>query len=175
MPKRIVKRMIVIAALAAFLPTAALAMPPGEGDKRSPYPGKGSDRHGSVKGGERHLERMATALQLTDTQREQVRAILAAEREQTAPLQAKLRQEHSALRTAIHAGTAEEADIRTQVAAQAESKAELMIRRAATRNEIHAVLTPEQRVLAAEKFDARHSGGKGYRDRCGKDGGRKGR
>jgi protein CpxP len=146
-------------------------MPPGEGDQRSAHYGKGAGKHGSSKGGERHLDRMATALQLTDTQREQVRSILAAEREQTAPLQAKMHQQSTALRAAIHAGAAQEADIRSQVAAQAETKAELMVRRAATRNEIHALLTPEQRKLATEMFEARHSGSKGYGNRCG--GGRK--
>jgi periplasmic protein CpxP/Spy len=170
MTERIVKKMLVIAALVTFLPTAALAMPPGEGDQRG-----GAGKQGSMKDGKRHLDRMSTALQLTDTQREQVRAILAAEREQTAPLQVKMHQERTALRAAIHAGTAQEAEIRAQVAAQAETKAELMIRRAATRNEIHALLTPEQRVLAAEMMESRHSGGKGYNARCGKDGGKRGR
>jgi Spy/CpxP family protein refolding chaperone len=165
----IVKKMLVIAALAAFLPTAAWTMPPDGGDKRSAYSGKDPGPQRNMKG-ERHLERMAMALQLTATQREQVQAILAAEREQTAPLQTKMHQERGALRAAIHAGTAQEADIRTQVAAQAETKAELMIRRAATRNEIHALLTPEQKVLAAEQFESRRSGSKGHKNRCGMEG-----
>jgi periplasmic protein CpxP/Spy len=175
MKQVIVKRMLVVATLMLFLPVAAWAAP-GEGPQRGWGEGKRSAKGACLQGdGERQLGRMATTLQLTDTQREQVGAILAAEREQAAPLAMQMQQERQALRASIHSGSAQEADIRAQVAAQAQHKAELMVLRAAAQNQIHALLTPEQQVLMAKGVEHRSSGGKGCKNRCCEDGGKTGR
>lgn len=165
MNKETAKRLLVIAALATLLPTAALATPP-EVRGQCGSLGKGAgDCACDQSDGDRHLGGMAAKLQLTDTQREQVRAILAAERDRTAPLKAGMRQEGSALRAAIHAGTADEATIRAQLAVQAENKADLLVGRAAVWQKINALLTPEQRELAADNFAARGANGQGKRGR----------
>lgn len=134
------------------------AQPMGGGGPGGAFPG---DRMEARRmGPEGKFARMADVLGLSEPQREQVRAILQAEREKTAPLRQAMGESQRQLRQAMHAATIDEAAIRTAVANQAQLRAELIISRARTRSQIHALLTPEQRALA-EKLQPLLEGGRG--------------
>jgi Spy/CpxP family protein refolding chaperone len=207
MKKTKLRKVLVLAALAALLPATSWAAPVGEGRRMHPSPqaiaaceGKSAGdavqfsnrrgqtvqaicrrmdenlvampdaRPGKGRGGGRddgrHLQRLAAALQLSEAQLQQVQTILESQRQLTGPLQAEIREERANLRTAIHSGTADEQMIRTQVAAQAQHKADLMVARAGAWRQIHALLSDEQRTLAEEFGAFRGGQGKGQGWRC---------
>ncbi|MFA5515287.1 MAG: Spy/CpxP family protein refolding chaperone [Desulfuromonadales bacterium] len=111
----------------------------------------------------RPMSRLAESLNLTAEQQQQVRTILQAEQEKTAPLRTQMAEQRNKLRQAIHSG-AEDADIRTLAAEQAKVKTELMLLRAQGWRQINALLTPEQRELAKTALPAACGAGQG---RCG--------
>jgi len=113
---------------------------------------------------ERHFGRMADVLGLSEAQQEQVKAILQAEREKSAPLRQAMGESQKQLRQAMRAATVDEAAIRSILGNQAQLRAELIISRARTRSQIHALLTPEQRALA-EKLQPLLEGGPGRHPR----------
>lgn len=143
------KRHIIIGALA--IATLAGGVPgvhaqPGPDFDGAPL-GEGYGRHGKMDP-EQHLARMAKKLKLTDAQKEQVQAIIKAEKERIAPLREKLTENRKKLREATEAETFDEAAVKALAATQAELQAELMVSHVKTRQQVHAILTPEQRELA---------------------------
>lgn len=102
-------------------------------------------------GSGRHFTRFAKALNLTDAQKEQVKAILETEREKVAPLQKQLSENREKLRQAVEATPFDEAAVRTLAASQSEARTELMVSRARVQSRIFALLTPEQKE-SAKKF-----------------------
>ncbi len=110
--------------------------------------------NGERERGNRHMARMTQALNLTDTQQEQVRAIFAAEEEKAKPLRAQMAESREKLQQTIHSGTAEEATIRALAADQAALKTELLLLRADGWRQIHSLLTPEQHELAKTALPA---------------------
>ena len=144
------KRQIIIGTiLAATLATGvsfASATPPG-----GPAPDKSCDMHGERGPGAKHfLNRMAKELGLTADQKKQIGAILKAEQEQNAPTLKKLAEGRRQLDQAAEAATFDEAAVKALAANQAALMQEMMVSRARTRNQIHALLTPEQRDKAAK-------------------------
>lgn len=119
--------------------------------------------------GERFLARMTKTLDLSGEQQEKIKAIMEEHRTKVAPLRQSLGENRDKLRQVAKADTFDEAAIRTLAASQATAKTELMVERARVKNQIHAVLTPEQRKLAEEKMERmlerrggdRHHGKKG--------------
>lgn len=105
---------------------------------------------GRKMGHERHFTRMAEVLKLTDTQKEQVQSILKAEEKLVEPLREKLAENRKQLRQAAAAEAFEEGAVRTLAATQANLQTELILSRIKVRNQIHALLTPEQRELAGK-------------------------
>ncbi len=120
-----------------------------------PEGGPPEGRRGRGQG--RHIARMARALDLTEAQQEQVKAILEAERERIAPVRQQLAETRERIRQAAQAEPFDEAAIRALAASQNDARIELIVSRARVKSEIHALLTPEQQELA-KKF---RSGGKG--------------
>lgn len=98
-------------------------------------------------------------LNLTDTQREQIRALVEAERPQSneqSPART-LRELQRSLRTAIFADTPDTAQIDQLRAAVAEAEAAVLAARVDLQLKIAQVLTPEQRKQARELADQRPS------------------
>ncbi|PZR75382.1 MAG: hypothetical protein DLM73_05575 [Chthoniobacterales bacterium] len=97
-------------------------------------------------------------LGVSDSQRQQIRAVLRESRPTLQPLVAQHVRERRALRKTIHTVPVNEAAIRAQAARVAQVEADLNVRRAFISERIRAVLTPEQveklKQLAAG-FDAR--------------------
>lgn len=127
-----------------------VAVPEGRrcGMHRGKGPGKG-------------FARMARKLDLTETQQEQVKAILESERERVAPLRKQLAETREKIRQATLAEPFDEAAVRALAASQNEARVELAVSRAKARSRIHALLTPEQRERA-EKFGPRGEGRHGH-------------
>jgi len=133
--------LIIMLAIGGTLATKALAFH-GDGDQR---PGNCRDFSG-----ERHrgrMETMARVLDLTADQQQQIEAILAASREAKRPIREKLRENKQALRTAAKAETVNQEQIRALATEGGALKADLLLSRIATRKQVDALLTPEQREL----------------------------
>lgn len=94
------------------------------------------------------LARMAKALDLTEAQQEQIRAILTSEREKTEPLRKKLAETREKIRKAVETGPFDEAAVRALAESRNEARVELIVSRARAGSRIFALLTPEQRERA---------------------------
>ncbi|OGW40096.1 MAG: hypothetical protein A2010_05370 [Nitrospirae bacterium GWD2_57_9] len=94
------------------------------------------------------MERMVEVLDLTDTQKEKVSAILKAEQEKTAPLRQQLAENREKMMQTTLSEKFDEAAVRAIATKQAQIKTEMMVSHARAKSEIHALLTPEQRTLA---------------------------
>jgi len=112
------------------------------GEPADGYPGEYGMRS------ERHFDRLAEVLDLTAEQQEQIKSIRAAEREKDAPLRQQLREEREKMRALIASHPFDEAAVRSLAAGQAETRTELIVSHARVRNQIDALLTPEQREKA---------------------------
>jgi protein CpxP len=132
------KRMVIAAALIAAL-AGGYAVAGAQGPRGGPGMRGGP---GVVRGpmGDLGLR----GIELTDAQREQVRAIMESHREAFADLRTKLGAAHRAFADAARAGAVDEAAIRTQSTAVANAMADEAILRARVRAEVHALLTAEQ-------------------------------
>ncbi|MGE5239579.1 MAG: Spy/CpxP family protein refolding chaperone [Chloroflexota bacterium] len=97
---------------------------------------------------ERHLDRMAEVLGLSDAQKEQISALVKAEQEKNAPLRQQLAEYREQIRQASLAETFDEAAVRAIAGKEAQLKTELIVSRARVKSQINALLTPEQRVQA---------------------------
>ncbi len=136
------KKHLFIGALltAALAAGPALATPPHSA-------GPGGDRPHRFESGHRQ-ERMAAILGLSQEQQAQIKAIREEARRQTESLRQSLAADREKLRTLIDAVPFDETAVRMLAAGEVTAKTELLVARARTRNQIHAILTPEQRVLA---------------------------
>lgn len=86
----------------------------------------------------------AAGLNLTDAQRDLIRDIRERERTELQPVQARLREARAAQQKVLNAFPVDENAIRAATLAVAEVEAELAAHQARVRNEVFAVLTPEQ-------------------------------
>jgi protein CpxP len=89
-------------------------------------------------------------LDLTDAQREQVRQLTQQFREQNRPLAERMRQAMQARREAAQANPVDESRIRAASEELAQVQADLAVQEARLRNDVLALLTPEQRQKAEE-------------------------
>lgn len=129
-----------------FNSSSVNAAPPGD----APRWERGEHHEGR---GEGFLARMSKTLDLSAEQQEKIKAIMAEHRNKVAPLRQSLDDSRDKLRQATKADTFDETAVRSLAASQSAAKTELMVERARMKNQIHAVLTPEQRKLAAEKME----------------------
>ncbi|OGW48231.1 MAG: hypothetical protein A2078_08615 [Nitrospirae bacterium GWC2_57_9] len=134
MKRRIMMSLVVVVMLVGSAYLAAAAGGPG-------FHGKGG-------GPGMRMERMAEVLDLTDTQKEKVSAILKAEQEKTAPLRQQLAENREKMMQTTLSEKFDEAAVRAIATKQAQIKTEMMVSHARAKSEIHALLTPEQRTLA---------------------------
>lgn len=145
------KRKLVVGAVMAaivagsFLSTVATAAP---GKKMTSENSCDCQKGGPGRGGGGFLQKMAKELKLTATQQEQVKAIITADLEKSAPLMEKMAEKREQLFEAASAEKFDEAAVRTLAAQKAELEVEMTVSRAKIRNSINTVLTPEQRAKA---------------------------
>ncbi len=118
----------------------------------------GGWQKGEAMGSGTRWVRMAKALDLSEGQKTEIRTILQAEREKIAPLRQQLRESSRQLRQTTLQTPFDEAAVRTLAASRAEAAAELTIARARMQNQIHAVLTPEQRQKAQQAWQQKARG-----------------
>lgn len=119
---------------------AALAIPLAAAARR---PATGAD-------GGLMLERAARRLDLTADQKSEIRAILAAHRNELDVELLAMKTARGALWDAIHAATPNDAAIRGAAAAVGKAEGELGVTRADIVQEVRAVLTPEQQAELEE-------------------------
>lgn len=91
--------------------------------------------------------KLAEVLDLTTEQQQQINAIITANRETNRPLHEKLRENRDALRSAVAGDQLDPQAIRTLEIEGANLKTDLLLSRKTTRQQIHALLTPEQQQL----------------------------
>lgn len=94
-------------------------------------------------------------LDLTDAQKEQVRAIHEAEKARVEPLLTQLREAHTAMREATANGQFNEEQIRAIAAKQSQAQVELAVSHARVQAQIYQLLTAEQRAKL-DKFEQEH-------------------
>jgi protein CpxP len=111
-------------------------------------PGKGFHGKRRGMGPAKRIDRMAKRLNLTETQQEQVKAILTSEWEKAAPFRQQLAETRGKIRQAIETEPFDEAAVRALAESQNQARVELDVSRARAKNRIYALLTPEQREQA---------------------------
>jgi Spy/CpxP family protein refolding chaperone len=126
--------MTLVALLA--LPAIALAGPGKRGH------GRGGP-HGEPGPGQK-LRMLVAHLELSEDQREQVRAMAEEHRESTRALRERIRDSRRALREAIDSNESDEDAIRGAAAVLAAAEADMAVARASHRKGFEALLTPEQ-------------------------------
>lgn len=144
------KQMFIAAALVAVMAggvASAVAQPP-LGGPGIHGPGRGHRGGGPL--GDLGLR----GLELTDAQRDQVRAIMDAQRSAIEEAARKLREAQRALAHATHATPIDEAAVRAHSTALAAAIADEAILQARIRGEVHGLLTAEQLQQLQERRDA---------------------
>ncbi len=136
-----------------LIPATLSAAPHGPG--HGPWFGSGAG-HGPFGGGFM-AERIAERLDLSEDQREQIRAIHDSYREEAESLMEAMGVAQLVLRGRIHADVFDEAAIREAAAEVAAAEADLAVLRAKIGNDVRQVLTPEQ-VAEAELLHDRMRG-----------------
>ncbi|HJU84429.1 MAG TPA: Spy/CpxP family protein refolding chaperone [Holophagaceae bacterium] len=103
-------------------------------------------------------ERLARKLNLSDDQRQKLQAIRARQRQEAQARLPELKARHQALREAMRDPATSESELRRRFDAANDARFRMLLARRAARQEMQAVLTPEQRAQAAqlrERFHAR--------------------
>ncbi|MGM0593445.1 MAG: Spy/CpxP family protein refolding chaperone [Pseudomonadota bacterium] len=113
----------------------------------------GCGHHGGSMHGVKRLDN------LSDGQRDQIRAIMSEQREAMRDRKDKMRDSRRALREAMQQG-ADEATLRPLAEKQGAAVTEMIMARARVRNQIHALLTEEQRQQLEQQRRDRRNGGK---------------
>lgn len=124
-------------------------------------PGRVVRGPGMGRGPGRHFDRMASALELTSDQKAQIRSILDAEREKTAPLREQLMENRAKMRQLAQATPYDETSVRKLAASQEQARVELVVSRTRAMSQVFALLTPEQREKA-KAFGPFREGGPGH-------------
>jgi Spy/CpxP family protein refolding chaperone len=114
------------------------------------FTGRGRRGEGMGMGTGRHFERMARALDLTAEQKTQIRTVLDAEREKTAPLRQQLAETRDRMRRLVETVPYDEAAVRNLASSQEKTRVELIVSRTHALNRVYALLTPEQQEKARQ-------------------------
>ncbi len=115
----------------------------GRGERRGP------GGHGGPFG-PNMVEHLAKALDLTEAQQTQVKAIIDAARAADEPRHAKRDELHKQLEAATANGQFDETQVRAIASQQAQLMADTIVEHERTKSKIFAILTPEQRTKAEE-------------------------
>jgi Spy/CpxP family protein refolding chaperone len=159
------KKSILIPALiigALFTGTLVMAGPGSHGRGGCDGNGPGamnSERHEERV--EQKLEIMTTVLELTEEQQTEIKTLLDQRHQDKQQLHEQMRASRDAMREARNAAPFNETDFRTKAAAQAELKADMMVEHVKLKEQIHALLTPEQQKKADTLGEMMGGHGKG--------------
>lgn len=93
-----------------------------------------------------NVDRMAKKLDLSDDQRTQIEAIIAASKQQKSDQRDKMQANREQIKELTQRSPLDEAAVRTVADAQGDLKADMIMLQAQQRAKIHAVLTDEQRA-----------------------------
>lgn len=107
---------------------------------------------------EQRLEKMAVILDLTEQQQEQLKNVFAKNWQDHQAMRAELQASRNALREDQQAATFNEADFRAKAQKHADLTTEMMVQRARTKQQVFAILTPEQQQKAEELRGLRGEG-----------------
>lgn len=99
---------------------------------------------------EKKMAERAALLGLTDAQQSQIKAIVSAARQANEPLRQKLASDRKQIKTLSSAVPFDEAAIRALIASGEAARTELAISRIKVRNQIQALLTPDQQTKAKQ-------------------------
>jgi Spy/CpxP family protein refolding chaperone len=102
------------------------------------------------------LPRLASALDLTQAQQDQAKAILEGHRADFRQLRERSRTAHEAVRKAIEAEPVNEQAIRTAVGQASQVEADAAVLRANVRQQVLALLSPDQRTKLDEMKQSFH-------------------
>lgn len=97
-----------------------------------------------------HIDQMTETLGLSDSQRQDVEAIMTAQQEDQAPLKEKIVAGQQQLWEAAQDGEIDETKVKALADEQARLMSEMMVSRIRMKSQIFAILTPEQREKAEE-------------------------
>ena len=139
------KKRILLIAGAAVLVVTATVFALAQGFSGMGMHGKGMHGQGSH---EQMLQHLATALNLTDAQKQQVQAIMDATHSSIKDIHARLEETHKQLAAATANGQFDEAQVRTLANQQGQLEADVTVEHFRAMSKVFAVLTPEQRVKA---------------------------
>lgn len=149
-------RWIVSFALLAVLATGTSAFAQGQGRRGGGRPGAESGLGGPGQG-MRGFGLGVRNLDLSDAQRQQIRAIATKAREDSRPLADRLRQAADARRKAMAVTPVDENQIRSTTQALASAQADVAVARARLESDIFAVLTPAQQARVNEARERRET------------------
>lgn len=159
------KKQILIPALIVgtlFTATLVLAGPGSYGRGGCDGDGRGamsSEQHEERV--EKRLEVMTTVLELTEEQQSEIKSLLDQRHQDKQQLREQMRASRDAMREAKNASPFNESDFRTKAAAHADLKADMMVEHIELKQQIHALLTPEQQKKAETLGDLMGKNGKG--------------
>ena len=126
---------------------------------------------------ENRLEKMAVILDLTDQQKGQLETLFEKKWQDRQSMRAEMQASREDLRAYKQGKEFNEADFRAKAQKHADLKTEMMVQKAKTKQQVLAVLTPEQqqkaeklRGIHGEGFFGKHHGKRGG-ENCGKQGG----
>jgi len=140
------KRRILLIAGAAVLVVTATVFALAQGFSGMGMHGKGV--HGQGPGHEQMLQHLAIALNLTDAQKQQVKAIMDATESSIKDIHARLEENHKQLAAATANGQFDEAQVRALANQQGQIEADMTVEHFRAMSKVFAILTPEQRVKA---------------------------
>ncbi|MDA3902389.1 MAG: Spy/CpxP family protein refolding chaperone [Desulfuromusa sp.] len=166
------KRIIISTVLIGTLMTGGIAMAKsfGSGSCNGKHNSKGQgmmteEQH--QQRAENRLERMDVILDLSDSQEKQIKALFSNKWQGRQAVRAEMREGRDERRTGMRSGDLDEAALRSNLAKQAEFKADRIVERAQVRKELYAILTPEQqkkaeKIWATHGSDRKGRSGKGF-------------
>jgi len=140
----------------------AFAWPGGHGKKNCDNScnrtGQGMTQEQHEERMENRLEKMAVILDLTDQQKEKIENLFAQKMENHQGMRAEMQASREDLRAYKQGKEFNESEFRAKAQKHADLKTEMMVQHAKTKQEVLAVLTPEQQQKA-EKLRSMHGEG----------------
>lgn len=140
--------MIIVASGTALAERPGFGHHSGQNNER---PSRAGGHQGfNQKGSAFDRARKASRLQLTDEQREEIKAIHEAARDLTQPIADQLVSNHDEIKGLIKTVPYDEAAVQELATAQGELHSQLVVSRANTKVAVFAILTDEQKAIAEE-------------------------
>ncbi len=157
------KSVLITTVFVAFLLTAGSAFSwsgnQGRGNCRNLYNYKGQamtlEQHRQQV--DSRLERMAVILDLTDTQKQQIKKLMNEKWENRQSMRAQIQATRTELREYRQGAEFNETEFRAKVQKQSILRTEMMVQQANVRQQLFAILTPEQQQKA-ESFTGMYGG-----------------